>query len=599
MSSRFIRIYTPNPTTTRGTSTKIVYSEHAHPTTVARFSPSGYYAASADSQGNVRVWDTAGPEKILKSQFKVISGRINDLSWDGESKRIIAVGDGRGKFGHAFQFDTGSSCGEIEGHSKSLNAVIIRNERPFRAATAGDDGTIVFYTGAPYKYQKILQRAHTNFIHTLAYASSGSHFVSAGADYKVFLWDGTSGDQSKELIDVDSKTAHKGTVFAAAWSPDGKSIATSSADCTVKLWDVEAAKSTTTWKLGTGVDHHQVGNTWTSSNLVISLSLIGVLNVFDPRTGDKPIKIIEAPTKSITSGALFDQQPSSYFVGSSDGKIHNLTLHESFDTDPTQGFTHVTGGGHTNLVVDMASGHQQNIWTVALDDKLREISVSGSETATHFSPTVYSLSSQPKSMSASSDGHTFVVEVSSIEVIRGSQKVTSLSLKYQGSSIDIARDGSNIVAVGGEDSKIRLYKWNSNGTLTESGELPEAQKGVITAVAFSPNGELLAAGDSSGKITVYDIKERKVSINKWTNHATRVYSLVWTFDGAHIASASLDTHIYVWDVAKPLKIIAIKNAIPRGAWSVAWVPNSVVDGKGKLLGSGADGAVRVWEVVFH
>ncbi len=59
-----------------------------------------------------------------------------DLAWDGESKRIIAVGEGRDKsvyhaslitqlrslcvhrFGHAFMVDSGSSTGEIIGHSK-------------------------------------------------------------------------------------------------------------------------------------------------------------------------------------------------------------------------------------------------------------------------------------------------------------------------------------------------------------------------------------------------------------------------------------------------------------------------------------------------
>jgi hypothetical protein len=29
---------------------------------------------------------------------KVISGRINDLAWDSESKRIIAVGEGRERY---------------------------------------------------------------------------------------------------------------------------------------------------------------------------------------------------------------------------------------------------------------------------------------------------------------------------------------------------------------------------------------------------------------------------------------------------------------------------------------------------------------------
>jgi WD repeat-containing protein 1 (actin-interacting protein 1) len=64
----------------------------------------------------VRVWDAVGADQVLKAEYKVLGGKMcvlltilgihlldpeppfrNDLSWDGESKRIIAVGDGREK----------------------------------------------------------------------------------------------------------------------------------------------------------------------------------------------------------------------------------------------------------------------------------------------------------------------------------------------------------------------------------------------------------------------------------------------------------------------------------------------------------------------
>ena len=62
--------------------------------------------------------------------------------------------------------DSGTSTGEITAHAKvhdtpfttyhkgsqmnvqPINAVSIRHQRPFRAATAGDDGLIVFHQGA-------------------------------------------------------------------------------------------------------------------------------------------------------------------------------------------------------------------------------------------------------------------------------------------------------------------------------------------------------------------------------------------------------------------------------------------------------------------
>jgi WD repeat-containing protein 1 (actin-interacting protein 1) len=49
----------------------------------------------------------------LKTETKVISGRINDLAWDGESQRIIAVGDGKERYGHAFTYDSGNTVGEV------------------------------------------------------------------------------------------------------------------------------------------------------------------------------------------------------------------------------------------------------------------------------------------------------------------------------------------------------------------------------------------------------------------------------------------------------------------------------------------------------
>lgn len=38
------------------------YTGHTAQTTVARFSPSGFYVASGDVSGQVRVWDAVGAE---------------------------------------------------------------------------------------------------------------------------------------------------------------------------------------------------------------------------------------------------------------------------------------------------------------------------------------------------------------------------------------------------------------------------------------------------------------------------------------------------------------------------------------------------------
>ncbi|KAF8522587.1 WD40 repeat-like protein [Hysterangium stoloniferum] len=622
MSSFLCQTYPPNPPTSRGTSTKIgmslgpkgdrdlvgyasgkvivvrdlkdptkdyIYAGHAYTTTVVKFSPTGYYAASGDVAGNVKIWDTTGDEHILKSEFKVLGGRVNDLSWDGESKRVIAVGDGREKFAHCFQFDTGTSTGDILGHAKVLNSVAIRHQRPFRAVTAGDDGGIVFSHGVPWKWNKTLS-AHTSFIHSVAYAPSGSHFVSAGADGHVFLWDGVTGDKSGEFVDpAVGSAAHKGGVYSVSWSLDGKSIVTSSGDCTVKIWDPTTFAPTFIHAItsGKGIDNQQVGNTWTKS-FVVSLGINGLLNIWDAQ-GEKLVKVVEAPQRSITSTTMM-QSPTLLF-GSSDGRTHSVSF-----ASPTEVPRLIPGAGHTNLVSGLSSSNKDaSVWSVGFDDQIREIrsGVNGLE----FMGTSTKTLSQPKSVCASPSGHTYVASVSNIEVFRGLQRVATVDLgnKWQAVSIDVVeRAGKEVVAVGGEDMKVHLYTFEGT-TLIEDGTLESSHKGAITAVAFSPDGKSIAVGDGGGKIFVYDVETRKPIILRWTHHTARVHSLSWTPDGKHVASGSLDTHIYVWCIEKQLKHIAIKNAIPGGVWGVAWIPG----GKAKLVGAGADGSVRTWEAMFH
>ena len=69
--------------------------------------------ADVDVAGKVRVWGAENEDMILKNETDVFSGRVNDIAWDGESKRIMAVGAGKGSYGRAFPFDSGNQVGEV------------------------------------------------------------------------------------------------------------------------------------------------------------------------------------------------------------------------------------------------------------------------------------------------------------------------------------------------------------------------------------------------------------------------------------------------------------------------------------------------------
>ena len=56
-----------------------------------------------------------------------------------------------------FLWDSGSSVGEIIGHSKYINAIDYRPTRPFRVVTAGEDKKIGWFEGPPFRFKTSLQ----------------------------------------------------------------------------------------------------------------------------------------------------------------------------------------------------------------------------------------------------------------------------------------------------------------------------------------------------------------------------------------------------------------------------------------------------------
>ena len=130
-----------------------VYTQHSCQVNVAKYSPSGFYIASADKSGKVRIWDTINKEHILKSEYQPISGPIYDLAWSSDNQRIVVVGEGREKFGHVFLADTGTSNGDVSGQTRPINTCDFKPSRPFRIITGSDDNPVAYYEGPPFKFK--------------------------------------------------------------------------------------------------------------------------------------------------------------------------------------------------------------------------------------------------------------------------------------------------------------------------------------------------------------------------------------------------------------------------------------------------------------
>ncbi len=481
--------------------------------------------------------------------------------------------------------------GEIAGHTAVVNCVAIRQQRPLRAATGSDDSSVVFYHGAPFKFNTNLRGQHNNFIYGVGFSPDGASLVSVGADRKIWLYDGKSAEVKTEI----GKGEHKGSIFGVSWASGSKRLVTASADRTVKVWDVEAGKTVQSWELGKGegstAPYQQVGVVWPagrSDGRIISLSLSGDLSYW-VEGSEKPTQTIQGHQKSITAAQLSQSSSSgggpTLWTGSYEGRVC------SWDVAVGQGQS-VAGQGHSNQIIGFAesSGPRQRIYSTAWDDTLRTIDPS----AKQFLDGSITLSAQPKAVASLGQEFVAMITATALQIFKnGADMVTETPPKATPLALAATEGdgGTAHVAIGGEDKIVRLYSFDVKSSVLRPDKELTASTAPVTTLAFSPNRMYLAAGNSIGKILVYDVSEGKVVVDRWSAHTARVTSIAWNAESTHAASGGLDTNLFVWSMAAPGKRIKYINAHKDGVNGVFW---SAQDGK--IISVGADAAIKLWTV---
>ncbi len=113
----------------------------------------------------------------------------------------------------------------------------------------------------------------------------------------------------------------------------------------------------------------------------------------------------------------------------------------------------------------------------------------------------------------------------------------------------VAIDGAGRVAFG--DTNGRIHFWEPGGDAM-SPESIAASQAPIEALAFSRNGRLLAAGDSSGTISIWDAQTRQELVPPIAGHALDppVYAVLFVRDDQVLATVGgSDGTIRYWDTA--------------------------------------------------
>jgi WD40 repeat protein len=474
----------------------------------------------------------------------------------------------------------------------------------------------------------------TDFGFNLAFSPDGSRLAISYFSGSVRIWD----VKSRTLLGTYAK--HQGNAFALAFHPTGRKIATGGGrDRAVQVWDPDTGRDlgSLPWE----ADVRSLAYS-TDGALLAGASYEGAVKVWDlGRPG------AEATTHRLYAGPVLNLafRPNSSELAwctltgriqlidartgaevrtfhGHDGPVNKLAFSPDGQRLASAGGDRRVRVWHLDAPQEVQSHYRPGGWqydcAFSPDNKYLALAggVSQSRPDGHKSVRLWDLEHKRWVKEFHAPDHLTSVAYSGDQLAAGSEDGTAViwdtataavrhKLKgHRGvvTGVAYSPDGRRLVTAGADGS----VRWWDTSTGQETLSVP-GNGTPLCSVACSPDGSLVAAAGADAVVRLWDAATGR-EVHSLCGHAAAVTCVVFSPDGKRLASADLDRVVRLWDVRtgkeetpwqEPIRLDGPEPEKKRKPWDRGrpLVPRIAFSADGRRLASiNAGQPVQLWDV---
>ncbi|MDE0084544.1 MAG: WD40 repeat domain-containing protein [Candidatus Poribacteria bacterium] len=471
------------------------------------FFPDGQTLATGTRTGGlIRFWDVTN-----KTISKTLTGhtKITSFAVSPDGKTIISRSVFQGKKAlYWWDVETGRTIFFRQKNVDSVSPIMFSPNGKILACV-GDYGrfdhandTISLLDASNGEFLKRL-RGHNKNITTLAFSPDGELLASSGSDSTIHLWNPRSGHL------IHTFRGHTDRVRALSFSPDGETLVSGSWDGTIRFWDL----STKQQRLSISGHWQEVNALAFSADSKTLISGIAgsIIHKWDIETGQLKSTLVGRNDETIMAFDISRDLFASHTFGKQADDNINFRSIDTGERRMTMNTMNINTENFTFFKDQLTFSHDGTLIYTSDGKKVKygfplnfEFTPHDNLEESAYSKDIFkALASSPdnKLLAVATTNGVSFWKFGTNELIRLYTEVYFSLSSLSRYALAFSSDSKTLVI--GDRLDIRLIE-------VDTGDLSTTLSGNnsdIIALAFSPNGKVLASGNEGGTILIWDLEK--------------------------------------------------------------------------------------------